>query len=110
MITLDLLEAALFLRMHPEEVRRRAKIGLIPGAKPGKSWVFLQEDLVKYLRALYAPERQALQVIPKKEDFSCHFLNAAVSGGLALPLQRESELDVLLKQKISLKHRSSTII
>lgn len=45
MQTLNLLEAATFLRMHPEELRRRAKLGHIPGAKPGKSWVFLQDDL-----------------------------------------------------------------
>jgi hypothetical protein len=33
MKTLDLHEAAHFLRMHPEEVRRRAKEGRIPGPK-----------------------------------------------------------------------------
>jgi hypothetical protein len=37
MNTLDLKQAAVFLRMHPEEVRRRVKLGLLPGAKPGKS-------------------------------------------------------------------------
>jgi hypothetical protein len=41
--------------MHPEEVRRRARSGLLPGAKAGKRWVFLEDDLVAYLRALYAP-------------------------------------------------------
>jgi hypothetical protein len=38
--TLNLLEAAAFLHMHPEEVRTRAKSSLIPGAKPGNRWVF----------------------------------------------------------------------
>ena len=33
MKTLALAEAAAFLHMHPEELRRRAKAGLIPGAK-----------------------------------------------------------------------------
>jgi len=37
MKTLDLSEAAAFLKMHPEEVRRRAKVGLIPGAKAGRA-------------------------------------------------------------------------
>lgn len=36
MKTFDLDEAAQFLKMHPEEVRRRAKAGIIPGAKVGK--------------------------------------------------------------------------
>jgi hypothetical protein len=34
--TLDLNEASAFLRMHPKEVRTRAKRGLIPGAKTGR--------------------------------------------------------------------------
>ena len=43
--TLDLQEAANFLHMHPDTMQRRAKAGLIPGAKPGRGWVFLEEDL-----------------------------------------------------------------
>ena len=41
MKTLDLKQAAAFLHMHPEELRSRAKRGLIPGAKVGRKWVFL---------------------------------------------------------------------
>ena len=40
--TLNLQQAAVFLHMHPEEVRSRAKRGLIPGAKVGRRWVFLR--------------------------------------------------------------------
>ena len=47
--TLDLNEAAL-LRMQPEEVRARTKRGLIPGAKPGGRWVFLEPDPAEVLR------------------------------------------------------------
>jgi Helix-turn-helix domain len=39
MKTLTLKEAAEFLKMHPEEVRSRAKLGLIPGAKAGRRWI-----------------------------------------------------------------------
>jgi hypothetical protein len=42
MNTLNLRQAAAFLHMHPEEVRSRAKRGLIPGAKVGRKWVFLR--------------------------------------------------------------------
>ncbi|TXF11235.1 helix-turn-helix domain-containing protein [Pelomicrobium methylotrophicum] len=52
MTTLDLKQAAAFLRMHPKTVQERAKAGIIPGAKPGKCWVFLQADLEAYLRSL----------------------------------------------------------
>ena len=53
MQTLGLKQAAAFLRCHPEELRRRAKAGVIPGAKVGRAWVFLEEDLAAYLRSLY---------------------------------------------------------
>ena len=38
MRTMGLKEAAEFLRVHPEELRRRAKAGHIPGAKVGRAW------------------------------------------------------------------------
>ena len=48
MLTLSLIEAARFLKMHAEEVRRRAKAGILPGAKAGKCWVFIDDDLADY--------------------------------------------------------------
>lgn len=74
MKTLTLNEAAQFLKMHPEEVRRRAKAGVIPGAKVGKCWVFIEEDLAAYMRSLYAPPRQALQVGHGEKQL-CHSVN-----------------------------------
>ena len=88
--TFGLQEAAAFLRCHPEELRRRAKAGQIPGAKVGRAWVFLEQDLAEYLRSLYAPRRQALQVTLRKET-ECHFANAAVSGGSTSLLPTGSE-------------------
>ena len=58
MQTLDLKQAAQFLRLHPEELRQRAKRGLIPRAKVGRSWVFIEDDLVQYVRSLYAVPRK----------------------------------------------------
>ncbi len=54
MRTFNLQEAAAFLHMHQEEVRRRAKCGELPGTKPGRAWVFLEEDLAEWMRELYA--------------------------------------------------------
>src|ERR1700757_1836527 len=95
METLGLHDAAAFLRCHPEELRRRAKAGIIPGAKVGRAWVFLVDDLAAYLRSLYPQSRQALQVTLRKE-MECHFANAAVSGGSTSPLPMESEYARLL--------------
>jgi hypothetical protein len=62
MKTLNLSEAAAFLHMHPEEVRMRAKRGLIPGAKIGRCWVFIDLDLADFIRSQYPVRRQALPV------------------------------------------------
>ena len=48
--TLNLEEAARFLKVHPETVSRLAKTGQLPGAKIGHAWVFPEEDLLEYLR------------------------------------------------------------
>src|SRR5688572_30086592 len=98
MQSLDLKEAAQFLKMHPEEVRRRARSGYLPGAKAGKRWVFLEDDLVAYLRSLYAPLRQALRVTLRKEVGDCHSTNAEERGGFDSPRRAASELDALLER------------
>ena len=69
--TLDLSEAAGLLHMHPEVVRGRAKRGLIPGAKVGRRWVFIEADLAEFIRSLYSVRRRALQVTTSQEDI-CH--------------------------------------
>ena len=108
MKTLTLNEAAAFLKLHPEELRRRAKAGLVPGAKAGKCWVFLDVDLADYLRSLYAAPRQALRVTWRKEVTECHSANARERGGSISPLQAASALDALLAQPTGPRRRSST--
>jgi len=107
MKTLTLNEAADFLKLHPEELRTRAKTGKIPGAKAGRRWVFIEDDLASYLRSLYAPERQALQVSPKG-TLTWHLKNAVKRGGLTSPRRQESELDALLAQRTEPKPKNST--
>ena len=109
MKTLSLIEAAEFLKMHREEVRRRAKSGQLPGAKLGKRWVFILDDLVEYIRSQYSSSRQALRVDSEKEVNLCHSTSAVVRGGSRSPHQAESVLDVLLAQPIKPKHKNTTI-
>src|SRR3984957_17964178 len=94
--TLTLDEAAAFLHMHPEEVRIRVKRGLVPGAKAGRRWVFLEIDLVEFVRSLYPVRRQALQVT--SQEAVCHFESAVRSGGSTSPRQVASEYDDLLRR------------
>lgn len=59
MNTLNLQQAADFLNIHPVTLAEKARSGDIPGAKIGKSWVFIDIDLVDYIRAQY--KQRALQ-------------------------------------------------
>ncbi len=59
MRTFNLIEAAAFLKMTPEGLRRKAAKGEIPGAKPGKCWCFYEGDLVEHMRSLYPSQAKA---------------------------------------------------
>ncbi|APZ43605.1 helix-turn-helix domain-containing protein [Acidihalobacter ferrooxydans] len=107
MNTLDLNAAATKLQMSPESLRRKAKAGQIPAAKPGKQWVFLEEDLVDWLRAQYPQRRQARQVTVGGNN-PWHFTSEARPGGYVSRPHRESEYAALLGLKTERKHRSIT--
>lgn len=63
MRTLDLIEAATFLGIHPNTLQARAKSGAIPGAKVGRAWRFIDVDLAEHLRAQY-PANQPQEAPP----------------------------------------------
>ncbi len=96
--TMDLEEAAAFLNMSPEALRRKTKEGLVPGCKPAKAWVFLKSDLVAYLRARYAHPWQASQSGPK--EAVCHSSDVVKPGGSHSRTQQESEYADLLGLRI----------
>lgn len=48
-VTWGLTEAAAYLRMSPDTLRRRAALRIIPGAKIGRAWVFMLHLLAEYL-------------------------------------------------------------
>lgn len=73
MTTLTLQEAAVYLKIHPVTLQDKARAGEIPGAKPGKRWVFIQIDLDEYIRSQYP--RRALQG-ERERNITCHSSNA----------------------------------
>src|SRR5258706_13043285 len=105
--TLKLEEAAAFLHMHPEEVRTRAKRGIIPGAKTGRRWVFLEVDLASFVRSLYPVRRQALQVTSDKE-VTCHYADARESGGSTSTVPEDSGYADLLGLATKPSRKNST--
>ena len=49
MQTFGLQEAADFLLMNKEVLRRKANTGIVPARKVGKRWVFVKEHLADYV-------------------------------------------------------------
>ncbi len=60
--TLDLKQAADLLNVHWQTLREMAKAGEIPGAKIGRSWVFVESDLLEFIRSKYTDPRSRSQV------------------------------------------------
>ena len=50
MNTLDINECAEFLKINKNTASELAAKGMLPGAKIGRAWVFLEDELVEYLR------------------------------------------------------------
>jgi len=108
MRTYDLHEAAQFLRMSPTVLREKARRALVKAAKPGKCWVFLEEDLVAYLNRLYALSRQAPLSGSSLEESEWGYTDAAMSGGSTSPRQTASEYADLLGLPTGSRRRSIT--
>jgi hypothetical protein len=108
MRSLDLEEAAGFLRMSPAVLRLHARQGRLKAAKPGKRWVFLEDDLAVYLGQLYAVRRQAPLSGSNKEKSSWESTNVVMSGGSISPHQTGREYAALLGLTTQPKRKNST--
>ena len=105
--TFNLREAADFLKMHWQTLRRKAKAGIIPGAKVAKEWVFVEDDLVNYVRSLYPQPRQVPQCATLEKP-KCHSTNAATSGGSASRTPTARKYEELLGLRTNGKRRNTT--
>ncbi len=104
MNTLDLREAADFLLMNAEVLRRKASKGEVPGRKTGKRWVFIKEHLADWVSGRYPDRGQGLRVIDGGLTTNgvietCQSTNAMIRGGFKSPQQTASEYNALLGLK-----------
>ena len=95
MQTLDLKQAAAFLKMHPVTLQGKVKAGEIPGAKPGKNWVFIDEDLANYIRSQYTEHGK--RIASQNGETQCS-LNVTKSGITNLQLVEKQYTDLLAPQ------------
>lgn len=114
METLDLQEAAQFLRMHPESLRCKAKAGFVPGTKLGRRWLFIREDLVDHVRSHYAPQRQEVRATKPLETkpWPSRSSNVArsASGGSASQRQIRREYMNRLGRQTGGRRRSTSTV
>lgn len=102
MKTLTLKQAADFLKIHPQTLRTRALTGELPGAKIGKSWVFIEEDLAAAIRSRYSDYGWASK---SKGEIQCYTDDQIVTtGGVDLLHQTEKRYAELLKPTTENKH------
>lgn len=92
MQTLNLQQAAEFLKIHPVTLQAKAKSGEIPGAKPGKCWVFIDEDLINFLRSQYTEHGK--RKASKNGEVQCS-LKETKSGITNLQLVEKQYTDLL---------------
>ena len=111
MSSLTLVEAARFLNIHPETLRGKAKAGEIPGAKIGRSWVFIESDLESHIRSQYAVDWRAIQGNEPKEvqKWPCIVEQKAALGGSTSLSPVDKEYERLLGQKTG-KPRSNSMM
>jgi excisionase family DNA binding protein len=101
MKTLDLDQAAQLLHLHPDTVQQRAKAGEIPAAKPGKCWVFIDEDLLDWLRSQYASNNN-------EEKNPCS--GSAVKSGGLISNTLDAEFDSLVGLTTGSKRKNITTV
>lgn len=81
---------------------------MIPAAKLAKSWVFLEDDLVTFIRSLYPVPGQTPLSGSSEEKSLCHYTNAVKPGGSLLRLPMAKEYADLLGLKTKKPLRSTT--
>ena len=97
MKTFNITEAAEFLGAHKETVRRLVVIGKIPAAKVGRSWRFIEQDLVMHLRNKYST-CDASQGVHNRSNNIWRSKEKMVFGGLS-SLTAENVYEKVLKLK-----------
>src|SRR6266581_498266 len=107
MRTLTLQEAAKLLHIHPVTLLRKAQSGDVPAAKPGKCWVFVDIDLVDYLRSNYRRQASKDSVRKEANEWLSIDQKSRPTGGLTSP-STDDEYAKVLGLQTERKPRSIT--
>jgi excisionase family DNA binding protein len=94
MNTFTIDQAAKFLGAHKETVRRQAVSGQLPAVKIGRSWIFIEQDLVMHIRNKYSGS-DASQGDHSRSNTKWHSTKEMESGGLIFATKEREYAKVL---------------
>jgi len=104
MSTLDLDQASKLLKLHPSTILAKIKTGDIPAAKPGKRWVFIQQDLLDWLREQYTSNRQKVSAL-KNGERTCSLKERKVTTGISSLQSKVKQYTDLLEPATKKRHK-----
>lgn len=86
--TMNLPTVASYLGARAETVAQLARKGELPGAQIGKGWIFLREDVLKFLRDRIARETESRRAARDKEQVNPHHEDNFEVVAVAVPRVR----------------------
>ena len=97
--TLNLEEAAEYLKLNASTLLGKAQRGEVPGALVGRAWLFLRGDLTAYIRSRYNGAALSLLIDRNGVD-TCQLGRQVIaeSGKLVAPSQAASDLNNQLER------------
>jgi excisionase family DNA binding protein len=107
-IFLTLRGAAALLKVHPNTVRVLAVRGLLPAAKVGRDWRFVEADLVAWIRSSYS-RRARMQPGALEREAIWHSGNVQEFTTSSSRHLTERSLDELLERPTGRRPRNITI-
>ena len=96
-------KAAEMLDIHPMTLKKKARSGEIPAGKSGRKWVFLDVDLVEYIRAQYKTE-----TAPEIE--LCHSTSAKIRNTIGSRSSKTEEQYAAVLGLQTVRKRKNTTI
>ena len=113
METLTADEVAGLLKLKRKTVIEKAKRGNIPALKPGKSWVFIKDDIYDWMRAESHQLKAQVQQIKRKYNEAAKLCRSndekAVKPTTPTSLITARELEGLLEQQTNHRLKNTRI-
>ncbi|CAK0771851.1 Helix-turn-helix domain-containing protein [Gammaproteobacteria bacterium] len=99
MKTLSVTQAAELLHASPVTVRALARAHEIPATKVGKGWLFVEEDLLEWVRSRYGNQARTAVTQTERRETCSTVVPIRPTGGSVSRIQVAAKYDSLLAPK-----------